>query len=49
VTEVPGQGCDIRKGVVAIKKDTGRRAIIERPERCAVVSDFVERNRNAEL
>ena len=43
VCEVPGQGCVIKKGIVALN-DRGRRVIIETPERCAVVSDFTKRN-----
>lgn len=43
VCEVPGEGCDIKKGIVGLN-NRGRRVIIETPERCAVVSDFTERN-----
>lgn len=42
VCEVPGRGCDIKKGIVAFN-NRGRRVIIETPERCAVVGDFTER------
>lgn len=49
VCEVPGQGCDIKKGIVALSP-RGRRVIIEVPERCAVVSDFTEkRKKNAKV
>lgn len=44
VCEVPGQGCDIKKGIVALSP-RGRRVIIETPERCAVVSDFTEKRK----
>ena len=44
VCEVPGKGCVIKKGIVALNPQ-GRRIIIETPERCAVVSDFIHRNR----
>lgn len=43
VCEVPGQGCVVKKGIVALN-ERGRRVILETPDRCAVVSDFVERN-----
>lgn len=43
VCEVPGQGCVVKKGIVALN-ERGRRVIIETPERCAVVSDFTKRN-----
>lgn len=44
VCEVPGEGCDIRKGIVALNP-SGRRIILETPSRCAVVSDFTKRNK----
>jgi hypothetical protein len=44
VCEVPGHGCTIKQGVVCLN-DRGRRVIVERPERCAVVSNYEERNR----
>lgn len=43
VCEVPGQGCVVKKGIVALNM-RGRRVILETPERCAVVSDFTRRN-----
>lgn len=48
VCEVPGKGCVVKKGIVALN-DRGRRVIIETPERCAVVSDFTKRNKRREL
>jgi len=39
VCEVPGQGCTVKQGIVAINPE-GRRVIISTPERCAVVSHF---------
>lgn len=44
VCEVPGDGCIVKKGIVALNTN-GRRVIIEVPERCAVVSDFTRRNK----
>jgi len=44
VCEVPGEGCTVKKGVVAINPK-GRRVIIETTSRCAVVSDFVNDRR----
>jgi len=43
VCEVPGKGCVVKKGIVALNM-RGRRVIIETPDRCAVVSDFTSRN-----
>ena len=43
VCEVVGKGCTIKKGVVALNT-RGRRVIIQTPERCAVVSNYIERN-----
>lgn len=40
VMEKPGKGCTIKKGIVALNEN-GRRVILERPDRVAVVSDFV--------
>ena len=50
VCEVPGQGCVVKKGVVAVNPK-GRRIILETTSRCAVVSDFVNdrRKKDAEL
>ena len=48
VCEVPGSGCVLKKGIVALNSN-GRRVIISTPDRCAVVSDFTERNRNADV
>lgn len=42
VCEVPGQGCTVKMGVVALSPK-GRRVVIQRPERCAVVGDFNKR------
>lgn len=46
VCEIPGEGCVLKQGIVALNPN-GRRVIIETPDRCAVVSDFMERNKNA--
>ena len=43
VCEVPGKGCLIKLGVVALN-ERGRRVIVEKTDRCAVVSDFIHRN-----
>jgi len=43
VCEVPGKGCTVKKGIVALNQ-RGRRVILETPDRCAVVSDFTQRN-----
>lgn len=48
VMERPGKGCVVKKGIVALN-DNGRRVILERPDRVAVVSDFVKDRPNAEL
>ncbi|MHC4699587.1 MAG: hypothetical protein ACYTFQ_03325 [Planctomycetota bacterium] len=45
VCEVPGKGCTVKEGVVAFTYPNGRRVVIQRPDRCAVVSDFTERNK----
>jgi len=47
VCEVPGNGCTVKEGVVALNPD-GRRVIIQRPDRCAVVSDFVQARKEKE-
>jgi hypothetical protein len=47
VCDVPGQGCAIKQGIVALNP-LGRRVIIGTPGRCAVVSDFTQRNRKPE-
>ena len=44
VCDVPGEGCTVRQGIVAINP-VGRRVIISRSDRCAVVSDFTQRNK----
>jgi hypothetical protein len=44
ICEVPGQGCDIKKGVVAVNPK-GRRVVVQTTARCAVVSDFVNDRR----
>jgi hypothetical protein len=46
VCDVPGKGCAVKQGVVALNEG-GRRIIISRPDRCVVVSDFME-NRTKE-
>ena len=43
VCEPPGHGCIVKEGVIALNNN-GRRVVIGRPDRCAVVSDFVHRN-----
>jgi len=43
VCEVPGKGCVVKKGIVALNPQ-GLRVIISTPGRCAVVSDFSKRN-----
>jgi hypothetical protein len=47
VCDVPGQGCIVKQGIVALNK-AGRRVIISTHGRCAVVSDFTQRNRKPE-
>lgn len=48
VCEVPGEGCTIKQGVVALNP-LGKRVIIQREDRCAVVSDFIQqRNKRRE-
>ena len=42
VFEVPGKGCTVKKGLVALSPE-GKRVIIGRFDRCVVVSDFTER------
>jgi hypothetical protein len=44
VCDVPGKGCSAKQGLVALNT-RGRRVIISRPDRCAVVSDFMENRR----
>jgi hypothetical protein len=41
VCDVPGRGCTVKKGIVALRP-TGRRVIIQVPSRCAVISNFNE-------
>lgn len=36
VCETPGNGCAVKQGVVCLN-ERGRRVIIQRPDRCAVV------------
>lgn len=48
VCEVPGKGCVVKKGIVALSP-RGRRVIIGTPERCAVVSDYTQRNMRRDL
>jgi hypothetical protein len=47
VSETPGYGCVLKQGIICLS-ERGRRLVIERPERCAIVSRFEERN-NAQL
>jgi hypothetical protein len=47
VCDVPGEGCVIKQGIVALSP-LGRRVIIQRSDRCAVVSDFTQRNKRRE-
>jgi len=42
VCDVPGKGCVVKQGIVALNPQ-GRRVIISTPSRCAVVSDFSKR------
>lgn len=44
VSETPGNGCTVRKGVIALNPQ-GRRVIIEKPERCVVFSNFKDRHK----
>ncbi len=44
VYDTPGEGCTVRQGIVAINP-VGRRVIVSRSDRCAVVSDFTQRNK----
>jgi len=44
VCDVPGEGCTVRQGIVALNP-VGRRVIVSRSDRCAVVSDFTQRNK----
>jgi hypothetical protein len=43
VCEVPGKGCTIKKGIVALSPQ-GKKVILQVTSRCAVVSDFTKRN-----
>ena len=45
VCETPGQGTTIKKGIVALN-DRGRRVIITRDDRVAVVTDFNKRRKH---
>jgi hypothetical protein len=47
VCDVPGKGCAAKQGIVALNP-SGRRVIISRPDRCVVVSDFMENRRNTD-
>jgi hypothetical protein len=47
VCEVPGKGCTVKEGIVCLN-NRGRRVIVQRPDRCAVVSDFLHRNKKRE-
>jgi|GEM_PF-3553486 len=47
VSDVPGKGCVAKRGIVALNVN-GRRVIVSRPDRCAVVSDFMENRRKTE-
>jgi hypothetical protein len=48
VCDVPGQGCVVKQGIVALNP-AGRRVIISRSDRCVVVSDFTERMSDADV
>jgi hypothetical protein len=43
VYERPGSGTTVKKGIVALNPE-GKRVTISRADRCAVVSDFSQRN-----
>ena len=43
VCEVPGKGCVVKKGIVCLNQ-RGRRVIIQNSDRCAIVSEFKERD-----
>jgi len=47
VCDVPGEGCVVKQGICALSP-LGRRVIIQRADRCAVVSDFTQRNKRRE-
>jgi len=47
VCDVPGKGCAAKEGIAALNP-RGRRVIISRPDRCAVVSDFMENRRKTQ-
>ncbi len=47
VCDIPGKGCAAKQGIVALNPK-GRRVIISRPDRCVVVSDFMENRRKLE-
>lgn len=42
VCEVPGKGCIVKQGVVGLNQ-RGRRVIIQKSDRCAIVAEFKER------
>jgi hypothetical protein len=48
VCEEPGKGTVVKKGLVALN-DQGRRVIISRPDRVAVVTDFNKRKKRANV
>ena len=39
VCEVPGRGCTVKQGIVAVNPE-GRRVIVSTPDRCAVITHF---------
>jgi len=47
VCDVPGKGCAVKQGITALNP-SGRRIILGRPDRCVVVSDFMENRRKLE-
>ena len=47
ICDVPGKGYAAKQGLVALNTK-GRRVIISRPDRCAVVSDFMENRRKTQ-
>jgi len=43
VCEVPGEGCAFKKGIVGLNA-RGRRVIVQRPERCAIICNIKDKN-----
>jgi hypothetical protein len=48
VCDIPGKGCTVKKGLVALSPE-GKRVIVSRTDRCAVVSDFSKRRKNGDV